>query len=62
MTKILKSEKVGDMLIAHHENVPEQEVDLIRKIVRDAQVKPIKNRCKACYPCPSGTKIKISNI
>jgi hypothetical protein len=44
-------EIVGDFLIGHPKNVPEQEVDLIMKIVRDAQTKP---RCKACYPCPMG--------
>lgn len=52
--KIMKSEIVGSMFIAHPENVPEQEVDLIRKIVRDAQVKSVKHRCNACYPCPMG--------
>lgn len=44
------TEIVGDFLISHPKNVPEEEVDLIKKIVRDAQ--KTKPRCKACYPCP----------
>jgi hypothetical protein len=45
-------EIVGDFIICHHKNVPEEEVDLIMKIVKDAQ--EIKLRCEACYPCPMG--------
>jgi hypothetical protein len=45
-------EIVGNILIGYPKNVPEQEIDLIRKIVRDAQ--EIKHRCKACCPCPMG--------
>lgn len=48
----MDTEMVGNMLIGYPKNIPEQEVDLIRKIVRDAQ--KIKPRCKACYPCPMG--------
>lgn len=49
------TEIVGDFLISHPKNVPEEEVDLIKKIVRDAQnMKNMKPRCKACYPCPMG--------
>lgn len=50
----MKSEVVGDMLISYPKNVPEQEVDLIKRIVRDAQTKSLKPRCKACCPCPMG--------
>lgn len=52
--KIMKSERVGNILIDYPENVPEKEVCLIRQIVRDAQEKPLKSRCKACFPCPMG--------
>jgi len=48
----MDTEMVGNMLTGYPKNIPEQEVDLIRKIVRDAQ--KIKPRCKACYPCPMG--------
>lgn len=46
------TEIVGDILIGYAKNTPEKEIDLIRKIVRDAQ--KLKPRCKACYPCCMG--------
>lgn len=48
----MSTEIVGNILIGYPKNVPEKEIDLIRKIVRDAQ--KLKPRCKACYPCPMG--------
>lgn len=48
----MDAEIVGNILIGYPKNVPGQEIDLIRKIVRDAQ--GIKPRCKACCPCPMG--------
>ena len=48
----MNAEIVGKILISYPTNVPEQEIDVIRKIVRDAQ--NVKPRCKACYPCPMG--------
>ena len=52
--RMMKSEKVGNFLIDYPQNVPKEEVDLIKKIVRDAQENSIKPRCKACYPCAMG--------
>ncbi len=46
------AEIVGNILIGYPKNVPEQEIDLIRKIVRDAQ--KIKSKCMACQPCCMG--------
>ena len=46
------TEIVGNILICYPKIVPEQEIDVIRKIVRDAQ--KIKPRCVACYPCVLG--------
>ena len=48
----MNAEIVGNILIGYPKNVSEQEIDVIRKIVRDAQ--KVKPRCKACYPCPMG--------
>ncbi len=50
----MKSQIVGNIIIDYSENVPKKEVDLIMKIVRDAQEKTTKSRCKACFPCPMG--------
>lgn len=47
-----KTEIIGNILIGYSKNVPKEEIDLIRKVIRDAQ--KTKPRCKACYPCPMG--------
>lgn len=48
----MDAEIVGNILLGYPKNIPEEEVDLIRNIVRNAQ--EIKPRCKACFPCPMG--------
>lgn len=48
----MDAEIIGNIIIGYPENVPKEEIDLIRKVVRDVQKK--KPRCKACYPCPMG--------